>query len=131
MKIRFALFALLLSLAMFAAVLLRPKHNPVQKPNPATAIVDSTGAAMPVWDSNPNSTDSMDLVYTIPKGEHNNGWCSDDMQSWWPARADSVCYAEDKKNGTCLSPSLSEPWCNDGTVGDGGQEIKQQERRTN
>lgn len=124
MKIRFALLALLLSLAMFAAVLLRPKHNPVQKPNPATAIVDSTGGAMPV----PNS---MDLIYIIPKGEHNNGWCSDDAQSWWPARADSLCYAEDKKYGTCSSPSTSEPWCNDGTVGDNGQEIKQQERRTN
>jgi hypothetical protein len=67
MKIRFALFALLLSLAMFAAVMLRPKPNPVQKPNPATAIVDSTGGAMPVWDSKPNSTTQWTLFTPCQK----------------------------------------------------------------
>jgi hypothetical protein len=128
MKIRFALFALLLSLAMLAAVMLRPKHNPVQKPNPATA---KNAFESKSFDPTPNSTDAMDFFYTMPKGEHNNGWCSYDTQSWWPARADSVCYAEDKKNGTCLSPSLNESRCNDGNVGTDGQEIKQQDRRTN
>lgn len=108
MKIRLALLALLMALATFSIGVLLLRKPTIQKPNPGTPA-------------------TMDLVFYIPKGEHNTGWCSNDAQSWWPARADSRCYEEDKKFGTCASPSVSEPWCNDGDSG----EILNQDRRTN
>lgn len=106
MKIRIMLLLLVtFALAAFTTgILVRKPHQ--KKPNPATA-----------WNPKPDATNSMDLIFAMPKGKRNTGWCSNDAKSWWPARADSKCYEDDQKFGTCEFPSIDEPWCNDGNGG--------------